>query len=193
MFLTKIDVNPIGYYAEAILTPYRAHGILCAIFPDEPRLLYRVEHNVYANQLTVLAQSQSRPAAEWLVENKNFAVNLRTKAYDPTFQEGEVLMFRLVTEPVIRQRDRVCKVPKTGNELLAWLRQRQQGFEILQASPVQVKTEMIRKDRNTVFPLTTVQFDGQLRVNDPETMRKAVENGIGRSKYVGCGLLSVAR
>lgn len=192
MFLTRIEVNPTGFYAEAMLTPYRAHGIMNAIFPDEPRLLYRVEHNIYANQLTVLAQSQNRPAAEWLMENKNFARDLRTKVYDPQFVAGERLMFRLLAQPVRRFESRVVSVPETGPELMDWLRERQRGFEIVQASPVEVRSTKITKPNHN-YLLKMVMFDGQLQVTDAAEMRKAMESGIGRSKYLGCGLLSLSR
>ena len=36
------------------------------------------------------------------------------------------------------------------------------------------------------------RFDGHAVVRDPDALREAVRNGIGRSKAVGCGMLSLA-
>jgi CRISPR system Cascade subunit CasE len=38
----------------------------------------------------------------------------------------------------------------------------------------------------------SVQFDGILRVSDPDKLHAAIENGIGSGKGFGFGLLSLA-
>ena len=35
-------------------------------------------------------------------------------------------------------------------------------------------------------------FDGSLTVTDPEKLRHALSNGIGRAKGYGCGMLTLA-
>lgn len=40
--------------------------------------------------------------------------------------------------------------------------------------------------------VSSVTFDGRLRVTDPEAFRAALQSGIGRAKAYGCGLLSLA-
>ncbi|MFF2727765.1 type I-E CRISPR-associated protein Cas6/Cse3/CasE [Streptomyces sp. NPDC058008] len=40
--------------------------------------------------------------------------------------------------------------------------------------------------------LVTVTFDGRLEVTDPELLRRALRQGIGKAKAYGCGLLTLA-
>lgn len=50
------------------------------------------------------------------------------------------------------------------------------------------KTELSRAKS----ALWTAQYDGSANVTDAERLREAVQNGLGRSKAYGCGLLSLA-
>jgi len=43
------------------------------------------------------------------------------------------------------------------------------------------------------FPTSTVDFQGILTVTDPELFRKALYEGLGKSKAFGCGLMLVRR
>jgi len=38
----------------------------------------------------------------------------------------------------------------------------------------------------------SVQFDGVMKVNDPNRLLETVQTGIGSGKGLGCGLLSLA-
>lgn len=46
---------------------------------------------------------------------------------------------------------------------------------------------------NDLVRLSIATFKGVLEVSDPQTLRHAVVNGIGRGKAYGCGLLTLAR
>ncbi|MBO3724630.1 type I-E CRISPR-associated protein Cas6/Cse3/CasE [Actinomyces bowdenii] len=50
-----------------------------------------------------------------------------------------------------------------------------------------------RHDRRGRVTLRQAQFDGVLRVTNPDLLRSALINGIGRGKAYGCGLLTLAR
>ncbi|MET7639609.1 type I-E CRISPR-associated protein Cas6/Cse3/CasE [Streptomyces sp. NPDC005438] len=54
-------------------------------------------------------------------------------------------------------------------------------------------TEEKSKDRpNKPVTLTTTVFSGRLEVTDPDALRNALTQGIGRGKAYGCGLLTLA-
>ena len=46
---------------------------------------------------------------------------------------------------------------------------------------------------NGLVRLSIATFEGVLEVSDPQALRHAVVNGIGRGKAYGCGLLTLAR
>ena len=46
---------------------------------------------------------------------------------------------------------------------------------------------------NDLVRLSIATFEGVLEVSDPQALRHAVVNGIGRGKAYGCGLLTLAR
>jgi len=39
--------------------------------------------------------------------------------------------------------------------------------------------------------ISTIDFNGRLRVDDPQTLRSALFSGVGHGKAFGCGLLLV--
>ncbi|MFF5407829.1 type I-E CRISPR-associated protein Cas6/Cse3/CasE [Streptomyces misionensis] len=49
-----------------------------------------------------------------------------------------------------------------------------------------------RADRRPPVSLLTVTFDGHLEVTDPQALRRALTQGIGKAKAYGCGLLTLA-
>ncbi|MFS4093170.1 type I-E CRISPR-associated protein Cas6/Cse3/CasE [Streptomyces sp. AF1A] len=46
--------------------------------------------------------------------------------------------------------------------------------------------------RKAPVSLVTVTFDGRLEITDPQLMRRALTQGIGKAKAYGCGLLTLA-
>lgn len=52
--------------------------------------------------------------------------------------------------------------------------------------------EISFRKRNTTVVLTRVTFEGILSIDDPDTLRKAMVEGIGPAKAYGCGLLTLA-
>jgi CRISPR system Cascade subunit CasE len=46
--------------------------------------------------------------------------------------------------------------------------------------------------RRPPVSLVTVTFDGRLEVTDPQLLRRALTQGIGKAKAYGCGLLTLA-
>jgi CRISPR system Cascade subunit CasE len=136
---------------------------------------------------------------------------------------GVILRFRLRANPTkkidtksgpdgVRRNGKRVELWKEEDQI-QWLHRKggQHGFEILKvraggAIPA-VQTGRVDKitgaraalDSTEEAPKTdrltfgSVQFDGLLRVTDPEALRVALEHGIGSGKAYGFGLLSLAR
>lgn len=52
--------------------------------------------------------------------------------------------------------------------------------------------EVSFRKRGTTVTLTRVTFEGILSIDEPDTLRKALVEGIGSAKAYGCGLLTLA-
>ncbi|MEV5086000.1 type I-E CRISPR-associated protein Cas6/Cse3/CasE, partial [Streptomyces sp. NPDC056159] len=50
----------------------------------------------------------------------------------------------------------------------------------------------VQGGRRAPVSLVTVTFDGRLEVTDPQLLRRALTQGIGKAKAYGCGLLTLA-
>ncbi|MEU7382034.1 type I-E CRISPR-associated protein Cas6/Cse3/CasE [Streptomyces sp. NPDC042207] len=54
------------------------------------------------------------------------------------------------------------------------------------------RTTATQGGRRAPVSLVTVTFDGRLEVTDPQLLRRALTQGIGKAKAYGCGLLTLA-
>ncbi|WP_017602144.1 type I-E CRISPR-associated protein Cas6/Cse3/CasE [Nocardiopsis lucentensis] len=190
--------------------------------PGGARVLWRVDHNAKTEvylyvvspaepDLTHLVEQAGWPkTGTW-----------QTREYAPLLdrlEEGQTWAFRLAANPVhsVRVKDgqptkRTAHV--TPRHQMGWLLERQErlGFEVPRredgagARPEDAyelmvhnrqarrfnKVEQATGEPNRV-PLTSVTFDGRLRITDPDTLRHALVSGIGRAKAYGCGLMTLA-
>ncbi len=194
MLLTRIVVNPYSSHASRMTRPYHAHTILESIFPDEthhPRLLFRVEENPFTNEMTVLVQSQYHPAADWLMQNPKFAISINTKPYNPIVNTGDRLLFRLLASPVLRSNGK--QLPYSPEHDSSWLAHRQKGFRVLSATSTTQNLVEIASTKYPRYCVPAVQYDGVLEVTDPTEMLATIQCGIGRSRHLGFGMLSLAK
>lgn len=196
MFLSKITINPYSHHASRMLRHYYAHTIMASIYPDEtsnPRLLFRVEDNPFTGEMSVLVQSQYRPAAEWLVQNTGFAISVNTKPYNPILKAGDRFRFRLLASPVRRSDGDHLEYKRTNEEGETWLRDHQQGFRVLAVMQSLQALETIAPTKSPSYIIPAVQYEGTLEVTDPAEMTKAIQTGVGRSRHLGFGMLSLAK
>ena len=133
---------------------------------------------------------------------------------------GDHWAFRLTANPVHSIRRKEGEPTKrtahlTPRHQMNWLlaQQERRGFRVLEkpadrrllpkddeyeltvrdARPLSFpKTEQTSGQRNHVT-LTSVTFEGRLRVTDPAALRRTLTLGVGRSKAYGCGLMTLAR
>lgn len=139
-----------------------------------------------------------------------------TRDYAPVLDAlaaGQRYAFRLVGNPTHRGAgpDGQKRVfgHVTVDQQLAWLlgKAAANGFTIPTTDFLDMDNEIgatvpqvaVSDRRNLRFrrgsgsvTLTTARFDGVLEVADPEALRAALTQGIGRAKGYGCGLLTLA-
>lgn len=146
----------------------------------------------------------------------------QTREYAPflaRLQEGGTWAFRLTANPVhsVRRKDgeptkRTAHI--TPRHQIDWLLKRQEnaGFEIMKGEsgsgawqPQDAWQVSVGDQRHLDFSkqagagerrrrvtLTTVVFDGRLRVTDPDALRRTLTAGLGKAKAYGCGLMTLA-
>jgi CRISPR system Cascade subunit CasE len=150
----------------------------------------------------------------WIVEAKHFAPDIRA---------GDCLAFKLRVNPTVargrpgtgrgRRHDVVMDakrrigwkdLPETSRPSLAhlayeagacWLRERQ-GRLGVKLADAGLRVDGYRTWRQWTprgIALSTLDYEGELTVADPDRFLNALFNGIGPAKTFGCGLLLVRR
>lgn len=175
--------------------PYRIHQRICRAFDEPGRLLFRLEDRPRAR---LLVQSPGQP--DWARAFEDFPGVLDAepsfKVVEPRFLAGQVLRFRLRANPTVAREGKRHGLFREEDQV-AWLERkgRDAGFAPvslrLNGAIPQLSSRGAGKDRTRQVHLA-VEFEGQLRVLDPDRFGEAQHAGIGPAKAYGFGLLAVA-
>jgi CRISPR-associated protein Cas6/Cse3/CasE subtype I-E len=115
---------------------------------------------------------------------------------------GDLFAFRIQASPVknefvafnVRGRK---KMMKNKQEIEEWFLRRasRNGFlpEMYEFDYGQVNVRVGGDDKVDYFPLTSCQFDGVLRVKEPENFKEVINGGLGPKKAFGFGMVMVGR
>lgn len=214
MHLTRFEINPARRAARELLaSPQRIHAAVLAAFPesratpDEGRILWRVDPGAHDAVLYVV--SPDKPDLTHLVETIGRPTyGWQTRDYGPFLDRlavGDLWAFRLCANPVHNvpapgggRGKRVGHV--TVAQQTEWFLSRAQrsGFAVDGGSSGAPDVALTSR-RTLRFPrkgrtvtLSTVVFEGNLRVADPVALRVALVDGVGPGKGYGCGLMTLA-
>jgi CRISPR system Cascade subunit CasE len=183
-------------------------------------VLWRIDHNSQAQTILYIV-SPVRPDLTHLVEQAGWPATQRweTLPYQSFLSRlnvGDRWAFRLTANPVHSARrtdDEPTKVTAhvTPRHQLQWLLQRQEaaGFKVVTKAPerrlapglddqelaVHNRRQLAfnKKGHHKPVTIVTVTYDGTLEVTDPDALRRALTQGIGRAKAYGCGLMTLAK
>lgn len=209
MYLSRLILDPRNRRVQKeVAEPYQMHRSIMRAFPEEldseeERVLFRVDAPRRGGPLTLLAQSLTQPDWSWLEERgaKGYLLPLDepnpwVKEFDLRLSPHQVLAFRLRANPTVKRKGKRLGLYR-DEEQMAWLERKgeQGGFDVAsaRAGNQKVVTGTIHRDSGSeTLRLLSVQFDGLLRVVQPEQLRKTVEEGVGSGKAFGFGLLSLA-
>jgi CRISPR system Cascade subunit CasE len=203
MYLSQLILNWKGPNVwRDLKAPYEMHRTVMQAFPDNlpkgrERVLFRTETRPRGQPPRVLVQSRTLPDWSFLERREGYLLaagkpNPEVKEFEVNLSEGDVLSFRMRANPTFRNHDGRRVGIYGEDDLYAWLGRKGEGagFDVLQAEMTQ--KQMIRDPYRRMY-LWCIQFDGILKVDDPELLAKAVQAGIGSAKGFGFGLLSLAR
>lgn len=177
-------------------------GLLAKPGPGEPRLLYRADSHVVLVQSPVLPDWSRLPAG-YLTDADEDDLSFhaappvkRIEAAVASLTRGSNVSFRLKTWP-----NQMCEQHRTRQtitdpaSIMAWLHHLgdRHGFEVPDARFRVEGWPRAWAGKPMALPSRVTLYEGQLRVRDPEALRRAVRCGVGRGRAFGLGLLTLAR
>lgn len=211
MYLSRLVLNPRhARAARDMRAPYELHRTLMRAFLQTPkemeRVLFRLEQSPRFGKVTVWLQSHTAPdwsflnADEWRGYLAAEAVaNPDTRVFDPQLETGMRLNFRLLANPTIKRKNKDGKPARhriaSPEQQHAWLRAKfAQGGAAMGELRVTTQGDCASfKKEDGKLTHYAVLFEGELRVDAPETFARLMAEGVGSAKGFGFGLLSLAR
>lgn len=209
--LTRIFLNPRKRGGRALLSnPEAMHAAVRSAFPpdidtSDARVLWRVDS--LGDEHILYIVGPEKPDALHIVEQAGWDTRPPQSADYGRFQDslvkGQHWRFGLVANPVSSKagergtRGRLV-AHVTAEQQLAWLSQRgpAAGFRLLDDAAVVGRERLAfsrNKERGTSrVTVSTARFAGTLEVTDPDALRTTLNQGIGRARAYGCGLLTLA-
>ena len=215
MYLTRVELNVRRRETmSALASPERVHASVMAGFPaigrEDGRILWRIDD--VGQSTFLLVQSPGVPDFTHVIEQFGWPASkqgwdtIDCDEFLSGIKEGDIRRFRLTANPVRAVpaegggRGKVCH-HVTAAQQIDWLLSRslKNGF-IVDANEddrcsVTIASRGVLKFRHgrETITLSKVIYEGVLKVADPDALKKAMAQGIGRGKAYGCGMLSVSR
>lgn len=207
MYLSRLLLNPRSNRVRREMEdPYQLHRTVMSAFPvnlpEHERVLFRLDtpeigvpclfvQSVEAPSWGVL---ESPDAHAYLMPTA--APNPAVATFEPTFDEGDRLLFRLRANPTVKRAGKRRGLLRREEQRL-WLSHKgeQGGFRVI---ALRIRTEGVdsstvhREQGKQVIKLLAVRYEGLLEVTDSDLLARTVRNGIGPAKGLGFGLLSLA-
>jgi len=204
MYLSQLVLNEGDRTVQRDLSnAHDLHRRIMQAFPDEQRDNPRADWNVLfrhePDSDVVLVQSTIEP--DWSRLQPGYLAKPPVpKLFDlnaSQLNDGRIFQFRLKANPSKRDQE-------TGKTIglfhqpdqLAWLERRapQHGFTLLNVDTIPTPNVFGLKGKGTSpIRIVTVLYQGVLQITDPALFSAAIQQGIGRGRSYGCGLLSIAR
>lgn len=204
MFLSRVEIaNPWQVLDSRLkdLTHLGAyHNWVERSFPEavtqgeRPRHLWRIDEQ--RGRRFLLVVSQEKPDLSRL-NYYGVPGSARVKNYDDWLshlQSDQQYRFRLTANPIKRLSENHKRVALTQpEECVKWLQRQGQkyGFILRGVQITRHDTPLLRRKNSQPTRLNRVVFDGQLAVTDPDKLRLAMTEGIGREKAYGMGLMTL--
>jgi CRISPR system Cascade subunit CasE len=203
MYLSQLILNDRNSQVRRHLSNiHDLHRGIMQAFPDEQREKARADWNVLfrleLDSNILLVQSEIEP--DWGKLPKDYIEQQQSKPFAPEasqFPVDRLLQFRLKANP--SKRDKETK--KTLGlyfqpDQVEWLHRQgdRHGFKVEAIDTIPTPNLWGSKGKGQQpIKVHTVLFQGILKVTDSSLLVSAIQQGIGRGKSYGCGLLSLSR
>ncbi|WP_213732443.1 type I-E CRISPR-associated protein Cas6/Cse3/CasE [Citrobacter europaeus] len=210
MYLSRITLHTSELLPSQLLHlvergEYVMHQWLWELFPGgkERQFLYRREELQGAFRFFVLSQDQPVASAIFDVQTRPFA---------PALSAGQTLRFSLRANPTVckggKRHDLLMEAKRQlkaqGDSREIWLYQQQaalnwltrqgeqNGFTLREGSVEAYRQQQIRREKSRqLIQFSSVDYTGVLVVNDPALFLQRLEQGFGKSRAFGCGMMMI--
>lgn len=217
MYLSRVEIDDRSRQKIKELSHLGAyHNWVEQCFPNEMENQERLRHlwriDTLGGNRYLLILSPQKPSITKL-EKYGVEGTAQIKPYDNylnSLKNGQTLRFRIVANPVARHNGKVIKhTTHTSNDTeylnmmdrqREWLIKRSEinGFQITKNMEgtynfdiVSHGTQPLYHKNNKRVLLKHAAYEGVLKITDVEKFRLALQNGIGREKAYGMGLITV--
>lgn len=188
VFFTNIAINKNAYNSN----PYSIHQILWELFPGVPlegrQFLFRTTPSL-DGRLHILMQSSVRPNIEVLNGLKGEVVSCTERLLD--FEQNRSYQFVLFANPTTCKDGKRSPITHSYG-LQKWLERKLEGIATAESLMTIVQPSFVFEKEGVRGRAHSVLFAGFLRVQNAAEFDKVVTNGIGRSKFLGFGLMTLA-
>ena len=162
------------------------------------KFLWRLEQARAEQPPILLVQSPSGGRWEaFELEVPGWILRRDTRTWSPVeaLQRDRRIAFRIRCNPTVTRAGKRLGL-WTEAEQLAWF-----GRQAVKSGLSDVSVEVVssnrlvgnrRKGEGAAVVVCAAQFEGRARIDNPDALVTALESGIGHSKMMGLGLLSVA-
>lgn len=215
MFLSHLllpkRASNAALYSRLANDPYAQHQELWTLFGErapgtEQPFLHRLDHTERGLEVYMLSEEAPQQGGPWVA---------RTRDFQPQLSQGQRVAFKMRFCPVVdraqgpgkrsvrtnavmeayRKEQGARPVREIAQEVaFTWLSARVQAagaqLESVQAENYEVAD--IRKTGST-FRVPMLDVSGTVAVNDPAAFLERVNQGWGKSRYAGCGLMLLSR
>jgi CRISPR system Cascade subunit CasE len=208
MYLSKLVLNDRDRTVQRDLSnAHTLHQRIMQAFPDEKLDHARADWNVLFRQEpdseVILVQSHLEP--NWTHLPPGYLSDrtdkpLHVKPFDLEVSQlppGRILQFRLKANPSKRDKatGKTIGLFRQADQLTWLARQAERcGFTVHGVDVIPTPDVFGNKAKGTApIRIFTVLYQGILQVTEASLLLTALQQGIGRGKSYGCGLLSIAR
>lgn len=191
MYLSRWILDKQVLLDKHIINDYIVHQRVYDIFPYKSDRCFQY-CTKYSNgpRLTILLQSKEKPITPSYGE-------FETKTIDDSFFNYKKYLFQCKFCPVKQIASTRKIIPlKKEEEVFEWLKAREEKFGVEFNLDSLMKTgdgsiSMQQKNNPSRIHIDFVEVTGVLEVIDNSLFRKTIENGIGRSKGFGLGMIQI--
>lgn len=190
MYLSRWTLNKSEILDYQMYDDYHIHQVVYTLFAfeGERRFLYSVVSQNYSS-LVILIQSEEIPLIP------SFG-RLETKTFPDTFFLSTSYLFQVKFSPVVQMKDGKRLPVKREEELVKWLKAREEKWGIEFDYEKILKTGngamvMNQKGNRNKVTVSYVELTGLLTVTDKDRFMDTVKSGIGKSRGFGLGLMQL--
>ena len=206
MYLTRMELDTSKRKTIMALTaPKLFHGAIEQALVERDRKLWRIDK--IGMKTYLLLVTKEKPDMTSAAEQFGTVYGWETRNYSPYLENihvGEKRRFRLTANPVITKSRGTGKHGDVLNHVTVlqqeqWLMDRAEkhGFHLQTDEFSVVESHWISffkgNDRLKKVIFLAVTFEGILTVTNEALLRDTLQNGIGREKAYGCGMMTILR